>query len=442
MYAGGYTLAAGTEDGSVDVWLLKQDMSVREHFDLRGHRAAVSRVQFAPSPHLDLLYSAGSDGLVFEWTYLRETSRRRPWRSLRGTGRPVTTMALDGSASTLAIGDDRGTITKLDLAQGRACVALTKYYPWDGFALVGNGSRVAALESESDKGPSRLSLFDAGSGSRIGSLEVQGTRLYTVVAEPGSTRLAVHAGPYGAPQVLVWDTATDARTTIPCELLRGAHPTVRIGAPRMAWRPGSGQLGVRTAAGVFLFDGSPWAVVWSDVSIANLPKDDAEFLGVAAPLAFSPDGRNVYTSAPKGELVRIAIAESVTKTRKLEWSSGGGIAWLCISPDGRHLALGNCSAREVKILKADTLDDVAELWTEDGAAIRGTFDPTSRLLALGNNSHASLWSVASWRVLRRFPGSAVTLSFDAAGTSLLCLASQAIMSRPLFPHPLDAKAMR
>ncbi|HEX5052432.1 MAG TPA: protein kinase [Planctomycetota bacterium] len=431
--ASGFVLAAGTEAGVVEMWRLGEDLSVDEHFELRGHRAPVARVAFGPSPHAHLVYSGSSDGVVLEWTFLPSTGRFRPCRSLRTHARSLTAMAIDASGSSLLVGDENGAIVRVDLAPERELLEIDEGWPVDSLAVV--GSRIAALEpAAGSSGRTRLTVFAADSGARVRSLEVDGAGLYDVVAEPGSARIAVRTGARGASRVLIWDSTTDERATIPAEALRGASPDVAIGPPRMAWRPHTRQLGVRTLAGVFLFDGDPPRVVWSDVSMARAPGNDFDLIAPASPLAFSPDGAVVYTAgAQRDTLLALAADGSVARSTELTWSHGTGLQFLRISPDGRFLVLGNGNARETKVLAADTLAVVAELWMEGRAANSAAFDPTGRVLALGNGSHASVWSVASWRVVRRYPGAASSLGFDADGTHLLRRAAHAVLARTLFP---------
>eukprot|EP00172_Hildenbrandia_rubra_P002936 Plantae.Rhodophyta-Hildenbrandia_rubra.ctg41846.p1 GENE.Plantae.Rhodophyta-Hildenbrandia_rubra.ctg41846~~Plantae.Rhodophyta-Hildenbrandia_rubra.ctg41846.p1 ORF type:complete len:366 (-),score=68.54 Plantae.Rhodophyta-Hildenbrandia_rubra.ctg41846:85-1182(-) len=108
----GNALASGSADETVRVYDVA---SRREGVTLMGHTGSINEVQWARDDSGSYLLTAGEDGDVGVW-------RRKDWRrvkELRGSGSPVTGMAVHPSSKVvLSVGKD-GKLNMWDLAKGR-----------------------------------------------------------------------------------------------------------------------------------------------------------------------------------------------------------------------------------------------------------------------------------------------------------------------------------
>jgi len=102
-------MASGSIDGKVSLWDIK---SGKELASLSAHDGPVTSLAIGPSG--ESFYSAGTDGLVLEWT-AGGLNKGRKWK---GAGVAPDCMALSSDESYLAIGRVDGSLAIVDLKQG------------------------------------------------------------------------------------------------------------------------------------------------------------------------------------------------------------------------------------------------------------------------------------------------------------------------------------
>ncbi len=136
--------------------------------------------------------------------------------------------------------------------------------------------------------------------------------------------------------------------------------------------------------------------------------------------ALSPDGQLLVTRSPDNSSIslwRVLDGKSLqTIERDAQWATD-----MMFSPDGKILAVA--AANQVSIFGVDNAKGESSLsfintintQKSDILAHSLSFSPDGQLLAVGGAVEAGLWRIADSKLLRTFPGHAISIDFSPDG---------------------------
>jgi len=409
-------VATAGSDGAVRAW----DWIRRSEPVIVGrHDGAANALAFLPDGRH--IASGGDDGTVRVW----DVAGRRPVASLPPGPVPVYAVALspgDGRLVAAARGD--GTVALWDWA-----------LPGDARprVLAVHANRVLDVSFSPDAGRLVTSAFNDGvarvwdlaSGREVAALRHPGSQVYSVAFSPDGRRIAT-GDPIGF--VRLWDPA---RPEQPLEALR-SHGVGGVNS--VSFGPGVG--------GVVLSAGTDGTVVVRD------PEVDAEPLavlrghrGFVLAAAFSADGRLVVSGGSDG---RARVWEWAGPGARALGTHGAPVSRAVVSPDGTAVAsagqdgavrfwgtvTGKALGDELpdstdvvfdlafspdgRQILAGGHDRVARVWDWPGRELRArlphpaevsgvAFSPDGSLVATGFASGLGVWSWAEERVVGELP---------------------------------------
>jgi len=184
-------IVAGSGDGLVVVW---DAASGTERALLRGHRAQVNAVAFAPGAKL--LASAGKDKLIKLW----DVASGRVRATLDGHLGEVTAVAFSPSGRMVASAGWDGTVKLWDVDSGGERASLTGHA--DGVATLAFAPNGQTLASGSEDGSVRL--WDVESGREVATLRGHDREVHAVAFSANGQTLA---SADGNGVVKLWDVA-------------------------------------------------------------------------------------------------------------------------------------------------------------------------------------------------------------------------------------------
>jgi WD40 repeat protein/DNA-binding SARP family transcriptional activator len=422
----GRFVAFGRTDGSVR--LLNLHTAILR-VTAERHDGAVTDLNFTPDSRT--LLTAGADGRVSRWN-VADARRIETFTGHAGSVSQVT-IAPDGKTAYSA-GED-GTVIAWDLAGSRRLDQPFRAAPRRPmvFPLVVRG------DSPTQLAPRGIPVPVAG---------------LTVATTPGGAHFAV---PDDAGYVDVFDSRTLARRRLP------VRPGTQISAAALA--PDARTAAALTANGHLRFanlngslgplqpayardqDAAAWLLAFSRngrwLATAGLPPPSLRLwevshrkivsttllspYGIAAAVAFSPDGTKLAVAAhdPEGTGAAIEIL-SVPQLAQLKTIRAPAAKSLEFSPDGRLLVLGDDQGR-VWLYDTHTWRPRGHpLIAHTSAVDTVNISPDGRTLATTSNDGTTrLWDVASGRPLgAALPGLAqhdVAAAFVNGGSSLVTL---------------------
>jgi WD40 repeat protein/serine/threonine protein kinase len=388
---------------------------------LRGHQDVLLSVAWSPDGRL--VATGGMDGGICLWD--RETATLRT--SLTGHRMPVTSLALSPDGMRLvSTGCDQGRPPELkvwdvvagrevaDFASSLASADLRQFCAASIhdtrsmriMALSRDGRLVAA--NDEDESKRSLRVFDLNSGRLVRSLCNDAMQWRTVTAlefSPDGRTVAIgfhgDVSSTGA-GVSLLDLATGREAAIL------EHPPTTI---------------VRALA--FSMDGK---ILFTKVSKGTLtrwnlatrqPKvlfDSSERVVYGGVLAVSPDGATVVcASSDKESTVRLIDARDGT-LRRAPVRCNFGIGALTFTPDGRSLALA-CSDRFCRVWAVTLVAESRTLPRTGQEAWALAFSPDNQILAVGYDDQAGhdrqtllLWDILEGRSRATLTGQALVTS--------------------------------
>ena len=234
-------------------------------------------------------------------------------------------------------GADRGGIRTIAFGEGGSEAHVVRA---DGCALLDDGRLAAGLPSRRHEG--RGLRDDRQEAPHVHSLSfVPGTRLLVAV-DLGLDALAIYQA--DACGML----APTAAETV--HVPAGSGPRMVAYHPRLPMAALVNEL----ACDVLVFrigeGGLHWRIV-EQLSLPQAPSGDA----LAAHIAFSPDGRQLYASVRgSDQLVVFPVDDQGRVAGRCDVASGGkGPRHFSLSPDGRFLAVANLASDDVRLLERD-----------------------------------------------------------------------------------------
>ena len=241
------------------------------------------------------------------------------------------------------------------------------------FAASPDGRWIAASPAGDDEvqtGPANLTLWDAGAGRRVASLEGQAGPVTVLAFSADSALLAT--GGFRSSDVWLW-SIPDARAVL---LMPNAADDCSVEA--LAFQPGRRVLAVGGVDWMATGGADGCVALWD----VEQRKKIAVFRGGAVSLAFHPNGRRLAV-ASLAQTVRIFDLDE--GARAAEWPGHtDAVACVAYSPDGELLATGG-DDHTVRLWDADTgvARAVADLDTQVKALC---FSPDGRRLYTGNGN--------------------------------------------------------
>ncbi|WP_438493858.1 nSTAND1 domain-containing NTPase [Streptomyces asiaticus] len=381
----GYTLATGSDDGTVWLW---DPATGRTRRALTGHNGAVRAVAFNPDGHT--LATGSDDGTVRLW----DPATGRTRRALTGHNGAVRAVAFNPDGHTLATSSADRTVRLWDPATGRTRRALTGHNgAVRAVAFSPDGHTLAT--SSADR---TVRLWDPATGRTRRILTGHNGAVRAVAFNPDGRTLAT-ADENGT--VRLWDSAT-GRTQRTLTSHNGAVTSV-------AFNPDG-----RTLATA----GTDDIVRLWDSATGRIRRILTGHKGDVEAVAFSPDGRTLATG---GDDRTVRLWDTTGRTRRILTGHKGIVYSVAFSPDGRTLATGGidgtvrlwdpATGRTRRIL-TDQKDDVGAV----------AFSPDGRTLATAaDGDTVRLWDPATGRtrrILTGHKGDVVAVAFSPDGRTL------------------------
>ena len=303
-------LAAGSEDGFAKIWDLKASYETVSLPRQSGYYS----LTFIPDGRL---VTAGQDGTARVW----DTVTGLELLTLAGHQSTVVDVAASPQGDRIATSGYDGTVKVWETIPGHELLTLHGHNAvvWN-VAYSPDGSQIA---SASIDGTARI--LDADSGKLLMTL-VQGSE-----PDDGFTGLAFHpngkklaTGSLGG-SVAIWDL--NSGTIL--KRLEG-HTNMVVG---LTFSPD----GTRLASASWDQTAKVWDVATGmEITTFTGHAKNALLVGIA----FSPDGKQVFSSGADRQLVRVWDAETGLQTGTFP-DEGKDVYGLALSPDGAILALGN-----------------------------------------------------------------------------------------------------
>ena len=468
---GGATLAAGLNDGTIQLW----DVGTRtEVASLEGHTGQVNSVSFSPDGAL--LASAGGwqDPTVRLW----DMGTREQVASLEDHTSEVTSVSLSPDGSTLASGSRDGAVM-LWVVETSDRIAVLEDHAW-GVTSVSFSPDGSLLASGSENGTAILwdvltwekiaafahtgaiysvSLSPGGTlaaGGRDGKVPMWDVSEWTRRRRPFALEIISGDGQQGAPgaalaQPLVVEvrdqhgdplpdasvtftvtagegqlsgrfavehTTTDARGRAELPLTLGLHP----GPNTVGVSIGGRELAAFTAQGV----GTPVAELEGDYRIWHLPRSATMRLGKGAlgsgdrAVALSADGRCLAVASALG----VWLYETATSRAQALLPMAGPVHSVAFSLDG-SLAAGLDNG-EVELWEVESGEWIGTFGHGGWSGLTVALSPDGTRLASRWRQEIKLWSVengslaGTWKVPTdvHWHGAGQSVAFSPDGTRL------------------------
>jgi WD40 repeat protein len=377
-------IVAAVSVGLLIFALISRGQAVSERVSARAQAlAAESQAQLPNDPEISLILGTRA---------VRQRASPQSLFALRA--------AIDGSPLELGL----PTVSvPSSCANGSASLGFTAAYSPDG------GRIAEAICSGT------LRLLDARTGRLLHRGRV-GRGASGLAYSPDGSTLAVAAGPGVA--------LIDPRTGT---IVRRLGGVVMAQTLDVAFRPDGRVLAATTPAGL---------IVWS------LPHGRARMLArtpaVGFSLAFSPDGRRLYTGGFDG-LVRVYDAGTGRELRQLDPfpAANGQSGWplvVAVSHDGRRLAVAYPSGAQVSVVSlysTSTWRRQFDVMSIPDVALQSlAFSPDDTRLAVGAaDGTAGVWSLTAREQLVAYDGPTAgvnSLSFSPDGTRVVTASSDGI----------------
>lgn len=349
------------------------------------------------SPDGRFLASGAVDDTVRIW----EVATGKESRRLGGHDSWVTSVAYSPDGKLVASAGGDGRIRLTEVSTGKV---VRHFKAHDGpvscLAFGGNGTILASGSGIISGGDATVRLWHVASARQLYMFRRKG-QVRSLAFAPDSKSIAA-GGTDGL--VAIWETATGKE-----RLQFRCHKSG--GVARLAFAPDGRTMAVAN-------DGrNPATVLW-DVATNQ---QRLQFAG-GFPLAFSPDGKILATSAGQGIVLRdVPTGKLIRQFGKYD----GGISALAIARNGEILAAGTTNAIYLWRIK-----DGKELLPTAGhqeGVVSLEFSPDGSLVATGGfNGTAHLWNAATGKHLGKVTAHSsgiACLAFASRGKRLVTVAS-------------------
>ncbi len=324
----GKQLVSGGSEGALRVWTIDGADSHERELPHVGHRRQVSGVSFSSDGRR--LFSTGYDGRSIVW----DVASRQPLRELRRITGPILASGLSPDGQLLAVGDqEQAALHLIDSTTGEIRFTLHGM-PWPAtFRFSPDGRRIAAPVGNTIRS---WSLADERELPTVG-VYGRPVAAFAYFSNGKSLVAGNNTAPYAPPatgDVKQWGISTDK------ELLRLPAGNASIGVTALDCSPDG-----KTIAVALQPSGM---IVWNITGQTPRPTT-VEGPAISA-VAFSPDGRHLLTLASGNSVVTLRHPETGAELKT--WRLACQPQSLTVSPDSRHLALGNANGT-ICILRID-----------------------------------------------------------------------------------------
>jgi WD40 repeat protein len=443
----GRTLAVRDEGRTGYLWDVAAAGVVRR---LEGHRGGLTSIAFSPAGNL-VATGAWEDPVVRLW----DPATGKQVRQITAHQRDVLSVAFSPDGKELATAGNLDPVRFWDPTTGRrlreaeahqACSAHQLcYYP--------GGKRLAGIAGL------RVVVWDTASGKVLLRGEGEPDNRERLSVAPDGKTLATA---WGAHTFDLWDAATgklrhhfdghreavcavgftaDGRSLYSAAALSSVLLWDAATGTKRGQIDGASNALALSADGQFLIapaapaptPGPPPAAVEDDVGLWDVAtgKEVRRFKGRMNninSLSLSADGKTLAAGSFEGKAIRVCDVVSGEERRRIAL----GQNWPCtvvLAPDGKTVAAGGFGDGAVRLWDVTTGKERRLVVTppQELPVYTVAFSPDGRSLAAGGSELASLWDLASGKLLRRFdsPGEWVrALAFSPDGRTLATAGSK------------------
>mgnify|MGYP001420737671 CR=1 FL=1 len=308
----GLKLASGGEN-TAKIWNVPKDES---RGVLRAHAKGIGSLTFSPDGKT--IVSASDDKTAKLWDVETEQERL----AIRGHTDKVNTTAFSPDGLTLATAGDDRKIKLSDVVSGREIRSIDSPKPATVLTFSPNGKLLAAGHWYADDREVRL--WDTDSGTQVCSADARGSGAWSVEFSKDGKQFITATPPDDEPlegnAIRFWETAS-------CREISAI-----IGEPATAF--GVGFVDGKLRALQILNNGRSLKLldIESGKELASFSGHESELRG----LAFSPNGKRLFTSDLDGEIKiwDVATGQELLSLRE----NGGETSVLASSPNGNVLA--------------------------------------------------------------------------------------------------------
>jgi eukaryotic-like serine/threonine-protein kinase len=351
----GKLLATGDDAGLLRLWDTVTGQQIAE---MREHKKFIWHVAFSPDGKV--LATASGDRTAKLW----ETATQKEISTLRGHTQRVNAVEFSPDGKRVASSADDSTARVWDVASGRELIKIQV-----------EADRVRALAFSPDGktlaiGAVNVTLWDSITGKKLPFSNNITSSNMSLKFSPDGKQLAVMLG-----RIV---SLLDASTGKEIRVFKGHSSQVRS----VAFSPD----------GKMLATGSKdrTVKVWDIASGAEM-KTIKGHEGEIFSVAFSPDGKTLATGSNDftARLWDIAAASEFTYIENKDYR-------LAVSPDSRRPVIAAYGSLSVKLLDADSGQQLATFEGHSYGVISATFSPDGKILATGDaQGIVKLWDVGS-----------------------------------------------